>query len=225
MSRSGSLQGQVLVVGGLLRVAGLAWFSTVARMAGMDAAPGTDLGTVGWFTVTWAVMMAAMMLPSLAPAAVSTAVGRVGVAGRTVLFAGGYLLVWTLAGVVLYGVLAVTSHAAGVAWSSGGRWLSVGMLILASAYELTPIKRAFLTLGNIGFRLRMVGELDYEIAAVAIGTLLLYGPDANLPGWAIAAILAPLLGGLGAAETTTAKRAQRDAPAPLDSAGRGTGTD
>jgi predicted metal-binding membrane protein len=145
MNRSGSVQGQVLVVGGLLAAASLAWLSTVARMAGMDAAPGTDLGTVGWFTVTWAVMMAAMMLPSLAPAAVSTAVGRVGVAGRTVLFAGGYLLVWTLAGVVVYGVLAVTSHAAGVAWSSGGRWLSVGVLILASAYEFTPIKRAFLT--------------------------------------------------------------------------------
>jgi len=42
-------------------------------------------------------------------------------------------------------VLAVASHAAGLAWASGGRWLSVGVLILACAYELTPIKRAFLT--------------------------------------------------------------------------------
>ena len=52
MSRFGPLESHVLVVGGLLAAAGLAWWLTVARMAGMDAAPGTHLGTVGWFTVT-----------------------------------------------------------------------------------------------------------------------------------------------------------------------------
>jgi predicted metal-binding membrane protein len=144
MTRSRSVQAQILVVGALLAAAGLAWWSSVARMAGMDAAPGTDLGTVGWFTVTWAVMMAAMMLPALAPAA-SAAVGRVTVASRAVLFAGGYLFVWTLAGVAVYGVLALASSAAGLSWASGGRWLSAGVLILASAYELTAIKRTFLT--------------------------------------------------------------------------------
>src|ERR1700681_4767158 len=82
---------------GLPTAAGLAWWSTVARMEGMNAAPGTNLGRIGWFTVTWTVMMAAMMVPALAPAAVSTAVGRVRVASRSVLFAGGYLFVWTLA--------------------------------------------------------------------------------------------------------------------------------
>jgi predicted metal-binding membrane protein len=145
MTRSRPVQGRVLVVGGLLAAASLAWLSTVARMTGMDAAPGTDLGTLGWFTVTWAVMMAAMMLPGLAPAAPSTAVSRLGVASRAALFAGGYLLVWTLAGIAVYGALAVASQSARLAWASGGRWLSVGVLILAATYELTPIKRAFLT--------------------------------------------------------------------------------
>ncbi len=145
MRRSGSVEAQAAVVGGLLAAAGLAWWSTAARMQGMDAVPGTDLGTVGWFTVTWAVMMAAMMLPSLGPAAAAATAARRHVPSRTVLFAGGYLLVWTLAGLAVYGALAVASHAAGLAWGSGGRWLSVGVLILASAYELTPIKRAFLT--------------------------------------------------------------------------------
>jgi predicted metal-binding membrane protein len=144
MTRSRSVQAQVLVVGGLLAAAGLAWWSTAARMEGMTAAPDTDLGTVGWFTVTWAVMMTAMMLPSLAPADASTAVGRVTVASRSVLFAGGYLFVWTLAGVAVYDVLAVASSAAGLAWASGGRWVSVGVLMLASTYELTAIKRTFL---------------------------------------------------------------------------------
>ena len=61
------------VVAGLLVIAGLAWWSTVVRMAGMDAGPGTDLGTLGWFTGAWVVMMAAMMLPSLAPTAANYA--------------------------------------------------------------------------------------------------------------------------------------------------------
>jgi hypothetical protein len=57
------------VVVAILVAAGLAWWWAVKRMAGMDAGPGTDLGTLGWCTGVWAVMMAAMMLPSLAPTA------------------------------------------------------------------------------------------------------------------------------------------------------------
>jgi hypothetical protein len=33
----------------LLAVAALAWWLAAARMAGMDAGPGTDLGALGWF--------------------------------------------------------------------------------------------------------------------------------------------------------------------------------
>jgi predicted metal-binding membrane protein len=140
MTRSGSVHAQAAVTVVLLAAAGLAWWSTAVRMEGMDAFPGTHLGQVGWFTVTWSVMMAAMMLPSLAP----TAAARWHIPGWTVLFAGGYLLVWTLAGLTVYGVLAIADHAARLSWASGGRWLSVAVLILASAYELTPIKRTFL---------------------------------------------------------------------------------
>ena len=57
------------IVAALLAAAALAWWSTAERMAGMDAGPGTALGSVGWFTGVWATMMAAMMLPSLAPSA------------------------------------------------------------------------------------------------------------------------------------------------------------
>ncbi len=39
----------------------------VARMDGMDAGPGTDLGGLGWYLGIWVTMMAAMMLPSVAP--------------------------------------------------------------------------------------------------------------------------------------------------------------
>ncbi len=145
MTRSGSVRTQPALVGGLLAAAGLAWWSTAVRMEGMHAVPGTDLGTVGWFTVTWAVMMAAMMLPSLGPAAAAATVSRRDICSGMVLFAGGYLLVWTLAGLAVFVVLAVASQAVGLGWASGGRWLSVGVLIIASAYELTRIKRSFLT--------------------------------------------------------------------------------
>ena len=51
----------------LFAVAGSAWWSTVERMQGMDSGPWTGLGALGWFLGVWVVMMAAMMLPSVAP--------------------------------------------------------------------------------------------------------------------------------------------------------------
>jgi predicted metal-binding membrane protein len=134
------------VVAGILAIAGLAWYSTAQRMAGMDAGPGTDLGALGWFTSVWAVMMAAMMLPSLAPTvAVYAALVR-REPSRVVLFAGGYLLVWSAAGVVAYGLfeLGKDLFASPLAWHSGGRGLAAGVLVLAALYQLTQYKRAFL---------------------------------------------------------------------------------
>lgn len=136
--------GMVAVV---LAAAGLAWWSTVDRMAGMNAGPGTDLGALGWFAGVWAVMMAAMMLPSLAPtAAVYAALVR-REPSRVLLFAAGYLLVWSAAGVLAYGLfeLGKSLFAGPLAWQDGGRWLAAGVLLLAALYQLTPFKRAFLT--------------------------------------------------------------------------------
>jgi predicted metal-binding membrane protein len=135
------------IVAALLAAAGLAWWSTAERMAGMDAGPGTALGSVGWFAGVWATMMAAMMLPSLAPTtAVFAALVRREL-GRVILFAGGYLFVWSVAGVAAYGLfeLGRSIFAGSLAWYSGGRWLSAGVLALAALYQLTPAKRAFLS--------------------------------------------------------------------------------
>ena len=94
----------------LLAAAAVAWVVTVDRMQGMDAGPGTDLGSFGWFAGIWAVMMAAMMLPSLVPMA--GAYARQARGGkrevtprsllRTTLFTVGYLLVWVLVGLVAW---------------------------------------------------------------------------------------------------------------------------
>jgi predicted metal-binding membrane protein len=135
------------IVAVLLVAAAVAWWLTTVRMVGMDAGPGASLGALGWFTGVWAVMMAAMMLPSLAPtAAVYTALVR-REPSRVLLFAGGYLLVWSAAGVLAYGLFELGKSLFGGAleWHSGGRWLAAGVLLLAALYQLTPFKRAFLT--------------------------------------------------------------------------------
>ena len=51
----------------LLVLAGASWWWTIDRMRGMDEGPWTALGALGWFIGVWVVMMAAMMLPSIAP--------------------------------------------------------------------------------------------------------------------------------------------------------------
>jgi predicted metal-binding membrane protein len=113
----------------------------------MNAAPGTNLGPIGWFTVTWSVMMAAMMLPSLAPVAAASAAAAFGrTASRAILFAGGYIFVWTAAGIAAYGAVELGRDAfsAELSWPSGGKWLSASVLLSAAAYELTQQKRAWL---------------------------------------------------------------------------------
>jgi predicted metal-binding membrane protein len=134
-------------VAALLAAAGLAWWSTAERMAGMDAGPGTALGSVGWFTGVWMTMMAAMMLPSLAPTAAVFAATVRRELSRVLLFAAGYLLVWSAAGIGAYGLfeLGKSLFAGSLSWSGGGRWVAAGVLALAALYQLTPLKRASLS--------------------------------------------------------------------------------
>src|SRR6185503_6624490 len=55
------------LVAALFAIAAAGWWWTGDRMAGMDDGPWTALGTLSWFLGAWVVMMAAMMLPSVAP--------------------------------------------------------------------------------------------------------------------------------------------------------------
>jgi len=127
----------------LFALAAAAWWSTVHRMAGMDAGPGTDLGSLGWFVGVWVVMMAAMMFPSLAPtAALYASMTRRRGPDRPLLFTTGYLLVWSAAGLGAYGLfeLGRTLGGGDLGWLSGGRWFAGGVLAIAALYELTPLK-------------------------------------------------------------------------------------
>jgi low temperature requirement protein LtrA len=63
---------------------------------------------------------------------------------------------------------------------------------------------ALYLLGNVGFRLRMVGTPGYHKVAVIAALLLLYALGGGLPAWAIAAGATALLVALCAAETLAA---------------------
>jgi predicted metal-binding membrane protein len=136
----------------LLAVAALAWAVTADRMEGMDMGPGTDLGSFGWFAGVWAVMMAAMMLPSLVPMAGAYARreadeggGARSVSG-TFLFTLGYLAPWVLAGVGAWAVFeGIRSlDPAFLAWDEAGRYVAGGVIGVAAVYELTSPKAACL---------------------------------------------------------------------------------
>jgi predicted metal-binding membrane protein len=138
----------------LLGAAAIAWVVTVDRMQGMDAGPGTDLGSFGWFAGVWAVMMAAMMLPSLVPMAGAYARqarrGSADVTPRsllgTTLFTAGYLLTWVLVGLAAWVIFrAVRSlDLSFLGWDDGGRYVAGGVIAFAALYELTPLKRTCL---------------------------------------------------------------------------------
>jgi predicted metal-binding membrane protein len=136
----------------LLGAALVAWIVTIDRMWGMDAGPGTDLGGLGWFAGIWVTMMAAMMLPSVAPMVLLFArisrerrgQGRAFV--PTWVFIAGYLAAWTLYGLAAYGLFRlVTAFGSGwLAWDRAGPYIAGGAVAGAGLYQLTPLKEVCL---------------------------------------------------------------------------------
>ena len=129
------------LVGLLAALAAIGWWSTAERMRGMDGGPWTTLGTLGWFLGLWVVMMAAMMFPSVAPTvALYSRMTRGRIA--PLLFTGGYLVAWAAAGVAAFAVARSGGAIVGdvLAWDRAGRWVAGATLLVAAAYELTPLK-------------------------------------------------------------------------------------
>jgi predicted metal-binding membrane protein len=131
------------LVGLLFALAGVGWWSTVVRMRGMDDGPWTGLGTLGWFLGVWVVMMAAMMFPSVAPTvALYARMTRQQARVRPLLFAAGYLLTWAASGALAFAAARAGRAVFGdvLAWDRAGRWVAGATLLVAAAYELTPLK-------------------------------------------------------------------------------------
>ncbi len=115
----------------ILGLAAVAWVVAVMQMSGMAMGVATQLGSFGFFIAVWVAMMAAMMLPGLAPAVVRRARDWSG-ARAVPQFAVSYLAVWALAGVAVYEV--DRPH---------GTLVAGAVTLAAGLYEFTPVKRHF----------------------------------------------------------------------------------
>jgi predicted metal-binding membrane protein len=134
----------------LLLGALVTWIVTLERMRGMDMGPGTDLGGLAWFIGIWVTMMAAMMLPSVAPMVLvfarvtrERAHQQRGAFVPTWIFIAGYLAVWTAYGIVAYAAYRVVDgfDMGLLAWDRGGPYVVGSAVALAGLYQLTPLKR------------------------------------------------------------------------------------
>jgi predicted metal-binding membrane protein len=141
---------QLGLIGLLVALAAIAWALTDDRMSGMNAGPGTDPGTLGFFLGVWVVMMAAMMFPSIAPMVLMHVRiqegrrerGQAVAIGATTLFVAGYLITWAAAGLLGYALFQLGAAISGdaFAWDSGGPYLASGVIVGAALYQLTPLK-------------------------------------------------------------------------------------
>lgn len=136
----------------LLAAALVAWIVTIDRMRGMDAGPGTDLGGLGWYLGVWVTMMAAMMLPSVAPMVLLFS--RVNRARRargrfvpTWVFVAGYLASWTAFGLAGYGVVRLLRalDPGFLSWDAQGPLVAGLAVGAAGVYQLTPLKHLCLS--------------------------------------------------------------------------------
>ena len=114
-----------------LGLAAASWVAAVHQMAGMDMGVATELGSFPFFLTAWVSMMAAMMLPGAAPAALGGSRSS-GSALAVPPFVGSYLTVWTLFGLAVYAL-----------YRPHGTAVAGAVTIAAGVYELTPLKRHF----------------------------------------------------------------------------------
>ncbi|MFH9061528.1 DUF2182 domain-containing protein [Streptomyces coeruleorubidus] len=122
-----------------------AWALTIGQARDMGVEPGTMGMALPLFLLLWVTMMAAMMLPSMAPVAITwvRGIGRQSSgwtrAARTAEFLGGYLLVWTAFGALAYAGLAFTGDLV-ADHPAAGRWIGFTAFLLAGLYQLGPLK-------------------------------------------------------------------------------------
>lgn len=151
---------RMLAAGGLGAVVLLSWLYLWLSASGMDHAAmdmapmprATSAGAFGLTFMMWTIMMAAMMLPSAAPAILlyGTLVRKHTAAGKVLpavsRFVAGYLLVWTafsLAATVLQTALEYAALLTPDMATASTR-LGALALIAAGVYQLTPLKAACL---------------------------------------------------------------------------------
>lgn len=127
---------------GMLVAGGAAWVLTVvwAGRSGTGTMPGAVGMAFGPFVAMWAVMMAAMMLPSVAPVA--------GLYARTITrwravrvsaFGAGYASAWATTGVIAYLIAGGLDNLV-VGRPAAGRLVGSALFAACGVYQLTPFK-------------------------------------------------------------------------------------
>jgi predicted metal-binding membrane protein len=128
--------------------------ATIYLMGGMTSGPGAELGQLSWFVGAWVLMMAAMMLPSVAPmvltfAHITAERARKGQTAfvPTWIFILGYFAAWTAFGLAAYFIdhLIRSLGLAWLAWDRQGPIVAGVAIAAAGLYQLTSFKRACLT--------------------------------------------------------------------------------
>jgi len=172
----------------LLVAAAGAWVGVVLVARDMGAMPGTMGLTVGSFVAVWALMMAAMMLPSVAPFASlysRTFTGNRG--GRLAAFASGYLIVWILAALPAYGLAWLADMVVGP-HPAAATVLAVAIFAVCGGYQLTPLKDRCLARcrSPLGFVLKL-GSYRGRTRDLRVG--LYHGVFCLACCWALMALL------------------------------------
>jgi predicted metal-binding membrane protein len=124
----------------LLTAAALAWVAIITWSPIGGAMAGRLEFVLPTFLITWTVMMAAMMLPSVAPVAslYSRSISERR-ALRLTLFTGGYLVTWVSAGVLAFALDAFVGGLADASPSLGTA-ASAGAYLVCGLYQLSPLK-------------------------------------------------------------------------------------
>jgi predicted metal-binding membrane protein len=133
----------------LLVVAAFAWVLLIRQSPGMPAPAAGPWLVFGEFLLLWVVMMAAMMLPSVAPVASMYLTvlrnRRNGIAAaHAAALVAGYLLAWAGFGVAAFGISRALGKLApmgmNMAPSRLAVWSAATALTVAGVYQFTPLK-------------------------------------------------------------------------------------
>jgi predicted metal-binding membrane protein len=127
---------------------------------------------LGFFLVSWQVMILAMMVPSLTPLLRQMTSGvpeSTRAPGAIAMFLAGYDLIWTAFGcVAFFGDALIHSLVENWSWlGSHDTIIATGALALAGVYQFTPVKARFLTACQAPSQRADVSRLDASCRAGA----------------------------------------------------------
>lgn len=164
---------------GLLVAAAVAWVLLIRQRPGMPASMVGAWAVFGQFLLLWVVMMAAMMLPSVAPAAsmylTVVRTRRQGMpAAHVAALVAGYLLAWAGFGVAAFAISRALGRLAPMDMAMGPSrlavWSAAITLAVAGLYQFTPLKARCLRhcRSPLGFLLHF-GSYSGRVKDVRVG--------------------------------------------------------